>query len=309
MLGWRWHWPWPRQRWPERSRQGWRRLPPPPFAPQPAPDPAPTISRASARGNSARAESLKSAMAGSSSVKYRSGRRSATRLLLSQITHAASPGSPSVSAAISAANCASRAGSAWARAPIRVRSHQTRRAPARRKRAVSFRPAEFRSALSAQSPSSQAQSQACPLRLQMPWPNWVILTAVQRRSLRAAIRPQTAAVLPTLRDCPPTTTQCISRLSAPRRRAPPAAGAAQAAVATFRPRGRRLLPRGQLVRPRAAAPRRRWGARGHSTPAAVPHRARPTDARRPGTSPAAHGELPRRYTGRSDRFHTGRHSR
>src|SRR5579864_2831689 len=48
----------------------------------------------------------------------------------------------------------------------------------------------------------------------MPWPYCVILTAVQLNSGRAAIKPATTLVLPTLRECPPMTTVGINAASA-----------------------------------------------------------------------------------------------
>ncbi len=54
-----------------------------------------------------------------------------------------------------------------------------------------------------------SQSQGAPLAEQTPWPNWVILKAVQRRSGRARIRPATTLVLPMLRVLPPTTTRVM----------------------------------------------------------------------------------------------------
>src|SRR5208282_1340101 len=48
-------------------------------------------------------------------------------------------------------------------------------------------------------------SQASPLAEQMPCPYCVIFRAVQWKAGRAAIRPATTLVLPTLRECPPMT--------------------------------------------------------------------------------------------------------
>src|ERR1700694_2396163 len=57
--------------------------------------------------------------------------------------------------------------------------------------------------------SSVTQSHGSPLAEQIPWPYWVILIAVQLNSGSAAIRPATTLVLPTLRECPPTTTNAM----------------------------------------------------------------------------------------------------
>src|SRR5437899_9656307 len=48
----------------------------------------------------------------------------------------------------------------------------------------------------------------------MPWPNCVIFSAVQLNSRKAAIRPATTLVLPTLRECPPTTMIAMASLRA-----------------------------------------------------------------------------------------------
>src|SRR5271157_5765089 len=98
---------------------------------------------------------------------------------------------------------------ASANIPWRVRSQSERAAPETRKREVSLPPLRSRSSVSAQEWLSVAQSQSSPLAEQMPWPYWVILTAVQRNSGRAAMRPETTLVLPTLRECPPMTTRDI----------------------------------------------------------------------------------------------------
>src|ERR1700749_726844 len=57
--------------------------------------------------------------------------------------------------------------------------------------------------------SSVWQSQGSPFAVQKPWPNCVILQAVQLQSGKPAIKLATTDVLPTLRECPPTTTTAI----------------------------------------------------------------------------------------------------
>src|SRR5580700_7997363 len=103
-------------------------------------------------------------------------------------------------------------GMASARRPIRVRTQTDRLAPAARNRALSVPVLGSRSALMAMVCSSVWQSQGSPFALQKPWPNWVMLQAVQFRSGSRAIRLATTEVLPTLRECPPTTTTAITRL-------------------------------------------------------------------------------------------------
>ena len=51
-----------------------------------------------------------------------------------------------------------------------------------------------------------SQRPVLPLAEHMPWPNWVILRAVQVNSGRAAMIPARTLVLPTLREFPPITT-------------------------------------------------------------------------------------------------------
>src|SRR5437762_4807072 len=92
-----------------------------------------------------------------------------------------------------------------ARNPCLLRTHNERCAPASRKREVSVPPVASRSSLMATVCSSVAQSHDSPFTEQIPCPNCVILTAVHRRSGRAAIRPATTLVFPTLRECPPIT--------------------------------------------------------------------------------------------------------
>src|ERR1700758_1030946 len=100
-------------------------------------------------------------------------------------------------------------GIASASMPCRVRTHSERRAPETRKREESLSPPRSRSSVIAQLESSQAQSQALPSAEQMPCPYCVIFIAVQWNSGNAAIRPATTLVLPTLRECPPTTMSMV----------------------------------------------------------------------------------------------------
>src|SRR6185437_9549860 len=127
-----------------------------------------------------------------------SGRRKRTMLLDSMITFSA----PAILRWMS--------GMASLRRPWRVRTQMERSAPATRKREVSVSPERSRSSLRARKWSSPvSQSQGLPSAEQIPWPNCVILSAVQWYSGRAAIRPATTLVLPTLRECPPMTTRAI----------------------------------------------------------------------------------------------------
>ena len=93
----------------------------------------PRSKTASARSRKSRAESLKSAVPGSSTVRYRSGRRNCRMLFDSSITFSA--------AAISLR----MRGIASASMPWRVRTHSDRTAPAARKRALSVPVEESRS--------------------------------------------------------------------------------------------------------------------------------------------------------------------
>src|ERR1700722_12578599 len=90
--------------------------------------------------------------------------------------------------------------------PCSVRTHNDRAAPATRNLDVSDLPERSRSSEIAHEWSPVAQSQGSPLAEQMPCPYCVILTAVQLNSRNAEINPATTLVLPTLRECPPTTT-------------------------------------------------------------------------------------------------------
>src|SRR6266853_2430465 len=108
----------------------------------------------------------------------------------------------------------SMSGMASPRRPWRVRTHRDRLAPATRKRDVSLSPLRSFSSLRARKWSSPvSQSQGLPSAEQMPWPNCVILSAVQLNSGSAAISPATTLVLPTLRECPPITTIAIHLFS------------------------------------------------------------------------------------------------
>src|SRR5580692_4851644 len=106
-------------------------------------------------------------------------------------------------------------GMASARRPCSVRTHQARAAPATRKREVSESPERFFSSEIAQLWSSVAQWQDSPLSEQTPWPYCVIFKAVQRYSGKAAIKPATTLVLPTLRECPPITTIAMGLIPLP----------------------------------------------------------------------------------------------
>src|ERR1700677_2798670 len=97
-------------------------------------------------------------------------------------------------------------GMASARWPCWVRTHQELSAPATRNREVSDSPERSFSSDTAKEWSAVAQSQASPLAEQTPCPYCVIFRAVQWKEGRAAMRPATTLVLPTLRLCPPMTT-------------------------------------------------------------------------------------------------------
>src|SRR5579863_4904804 len=101
-------------------------------------------------------------------------------------------------------------GRASASRPCSVRTHHARAAPAAKNREVSESPTRSFSSEIAQLWSSLAQWQDSPFCEQIPWPYCVILKAVQSHSGRAAMRPATTLVLPTLRECPPTTMSAIS---------------------------------------------------------------------------------------------------
>src|SRR5215471_1943450 len=98
--------------------------------------------------------------------------------------------------------------------PCCVRTQMDRVAPATRKRDVSLSPVvSFSSLIALKWSSMVAQSQGLPSAEQMPWPNCVILSAVQLNSGRAAINPATTLVFPTLRECPPITTSAMGLFS------------------------------------------------------------------------------------------------
>src|ERR1700732_1545192 len=100
-------------------------------------------------------------------------------------------------------------GTASASLPCSVRTHHTRAAPDAKKRDVSDFPDRSFSSEIAQVWSSVAQWHASPFIEQTPWPYCVIFIAVQLYSGRAAIKPATTLVLPTLRECPPITIRAI----------------------------------------------------------------------------------------------------
>src|SRR5579864_4360732 len=102
-----------------------------------------------------------------------------------------------------------RVGRASARRPCSVRTQKTGAAPADRNREVSELPERSCSSEIAQEWSAVAQSQASPFAEQIPWPYCVILMAVHWNSGKAEIRLATTLVLPTLRECPPITTNAI----------------------------------------------------------------------------------------------------
>src|SRR6266568_6693238 len=140
---------------------------------------------------------------------YKSGRRNFNRLFDSKIAFSDSRSLRRI------------VGIASASRPCSVRTHHARVAPATRKREVSDSPDRSFSSEIAHELSAAAQSQASPLREQMPWPYCVILNAVQLCAGIAAINPATTLVLPTLRECPPITMIAIyervarARLPAP----------------------------------------------------------------------------------------------
>ena len=153
---------------------------------------------ASARSKNSRAEFLKSAVAGSSTDRYKSGRKNFNTLLDSIITLRAS------------SRRWRNAGIASASRPCSVLTHRARSAPATRKREVSDSPDGSRSSEIAHEWSSVEQSQGSPLAEQTPCPYCVIFTAVQSNSRRAEMSPATTLVLPTLRECPPMTTSATA---------------------------------------------------------------------------------------------------
>src|SRR5579871_1504351 len=148
---------------------------------------------ASARSRNSLAETLKSAVCGSSTVKYKSGRRNFRTLFDSMMVLAAF------------SRRWRKVGIASARRPCSVLTQKTRLAPACKKREVSESPERSCSSVIAQEWSPVAQSQASPLAEQIPWPYCVIFAAVHSNSGKAVIKPATTLVLPTLRECPPTT--------------------------------------------------------------------------------------------------------
>src|SRR5262249_6210863 len=149
----------------------------------------------------ARAESLKSSLAGSTTAKYKLGLRNCSKELLSRITDSESP-----YAAVRACSKAARSkGSPSARKPCLVLSQNEQRARAARKQALSVPVSECISQSRAQICSFGAQSQSSPFCAQTPWPYCVIFPAIQFALGNAVITSHTSCVLPMLRVWPPTT--------------------------------------------------------------------------------------------------------
>src|SRR5713226_2110527 len=161
----------------------------------------PRSTSASARSSAARAESLKSSLAGSTTAKYKLGLRNCSKELLSTITG----GGSGVPASRAWSKAARRSGKPSARNPCFVRSQNERRAPAARKRELSVPVSARVSQSIAQTCSSGAQSQFSPFCAQTPCPYWVIFPAIQLAWGKAEMTSQTNCVLPMLRVCPPTT--------------------------------------------------------------------------------------------------------
>src|SRR6266849_2857733 len=161
----------------------------------------PRSTSASARSRAARAESLKSSLAGSTTAKYRLGLRNCSKELLSTITGERSELSP----AIACCSAALRSGRPSARNPCFVRSQKERLAPAAKKRELSVPVSACVSQLMAHTCSSGAQSQFSPFCAQTPCPYCVIFPAIQLACGNAEMTSQTSCVLPMLRVCPPTT--------------------------------------------------------------------------------------------------------
>src|SRR5258708_28269743 len=168
----------------------------------------PRSTTASARSSAARAESLKSSLAGSTTAKYRLGLRNCSKELLSTITGGGS-GAPASRACSKAARSS---GKPSARNPCFVRSQNERCAPAAKKRELSVPVFARVSHSIAQTCSFGAQSQFSPFCAQTPCPYWVIFPAIQLAWGNAEITSQTSCVFPMLRVCPPTTIkrQCAS---------------------------------------------------------------------------------------------------
>src|SRR5438067_4769336 len=142
---------------------------------------------------------------------------------------------------------------ASSKGPCLVRTQRARIAPATRNREVSLLPERSRSSLMASVCSSTAHPQLFPLTEQIPCPNWVIFTAVHCWAGKAEIIPATTLVLPTLRECPPTTMVAITNSSWPCPPAPPALSNIAEAGAPECPRRPRLCRESLFSRVRRTA--------------------------------------------------------
>src|SRR5215469_9612436 len=105
----------------------------------------------------------------------------------------------SIRAFSAASNSLRILGIATVRSPVRVLTHSDRTAPAAR-----YREESFPLAVSFSSPTATANPPVSP--------HGSTLIAVHRISGKPRISPSTTLVLPTLRDCPPTTTIAIQHL-------------------------------------------------------------------------------------------------
>ncbi len=142
---------------------------------------------------------LKIPTPGSSTLKYKSGRRN-RRILFDSITTFSAP---AISFRIR--------GIATARSPVRVLTQNDRTAPAARylpESVVESPPT--RSSLTATVCSAVSQSHGSPFAEHIPCPNCVTLKAVHRISGIAEISPATTLVFPIFLVCPPTTTIAIT---------------------------------------------------------------------------------------------------
>src|SRR3984885_6083524 len=161
---------------------------------------SPSVTRtASARSRKYLAQSLKSPTPGSSTLKYKSGRRN-LKILFDSIT------------TFSAAAISFRIrGIASARSPVRVLTQKDRTAPAARYRPESVVASPpILSSLTATVCSAVSQSHGSPFAEHIPCPNCVTLKAVHRISGIAEISPATTLVFPIFLVCPPTTTIAIT---------------------------------------------------------------------------------------------------
>src|SRR5271165_5053012 len=189
----------------------------------------PRSTSASARSSAARAESLKSSLAGSSTAKNSVGLTNCISELLSMTTAKGLSGcSPAFATFASSAslNAPRSNGNPSARNPCLVRNQNDRCAPAAKKRELSVPVSADCSQLISQMCSSGAQSQSCPFCAHTPCPYCVILPAIHHASGNAAMMSHTNCVFPIVRVCPPTTIsrqQSLSRIirnSASRLRSP-----------------------------------------------------------------------------------------